>query len=238
MPRPAATVVLLRPGAAGLEVLLTHRPATMAFAAGAHVFPGGRVDPADADPALAARSVLSATDAAAALGGDLAARRRPWRPTSPRSASCSRRPACCSRTRPRPTSAIREARSALLAGRGDAPRRGRRARSLAADRPARPAVALGHARLESAPVRHALLRRRCCPMAWSRRSRATRSRRTPGSARPMPSRRWPTAGCVLWLPTSTTLQQLEHVVAFDEIRERLAPGRLGAVGRRDRLGRR
>ena len=70
-PRPAATVVLLRPGTAGLEVLLTHRPATMAFAGGAHVFPGGRVDPSDSDPALAARSVLAASDAAVALGGDL-----------------------------------------------------------------------------------------------------------------------------------------------------------------------
>ena len=70
-PRPAATVVLLRPGPAGLEVLLTHRPVTMVFAGGAHVFPGGRVDPGDADMALAARSVLGATDAAAALGGDL-----------------------------------------------------------------------------------------------------------------------------------------------------------------------
>src|SRR4029077_3023268 len=71
VPRPAATVVLLRPGAAGLEVLLTHRPATMAFAAGAHLFPGGRVDPGEAEPALAARSVVSATDAAAAFGGYL-----------------------------------------------------------------------------------------------------------------------------------------------------------------------
>ncbi|MFL5714843.1 MAG: MBL fold metallo-hydrolase, partial [Chloroflexota bacterium] len=34
---------------------------------------------------------------------------------------------------------------------------------------------------------------------------------------------------LLWLPTSSTLQQLEHVVAFDEIRRRLAPGRLGDV---------
>ena len=44
--RPAATVVLLRDGAAGLEVLLMRRPDTMAFAPGMHVFPGGRVDPA------------------------------------------------------------------------------------------------------------------------------------------------------------------------------------------------
>lgn len=41
---PAATVVLLRDGTAGLEVLLMQRPASMAFAPGMHVFPGGRVD--------------------------------------------------------------------------------------------------------------------------------------------------------------------------------------------------
>jgi glyoxylase-like metal-dependent hydrolase (beta-lactamase superfamily II) len=34
---------------------------------------------------------------------------------------------------------------------------------------------------------------------------------------------------VLWLPTSTTLQQLEHVRSIEEIRERLAPGALGTV---------
>jgi glyoxylase-like metal-dependent hydrolase (beta-lactamase superfamily II)/8-oxo-dGTP pyrophosphatase MutT (NUDIX family) len=33
----------------------------------------------------------------------------------------------------------------------------------------------------------------------------------------------------LWLPTSTTLQQLEHARSIDEIRERLAPGRLGPI---------
>ena len=71
VPRPAATVVLLRPGARGLETLLTHRPATMAFAPDVHVFPGGRVDDADADPALVARSTVMPGDAAAALGGDL-----------------------------------------------------------------------------------------------------------------------------------------------------------------------
>ncbi|MCU0301033.1 MAG: hypothetical protein MUF35_05440 [Candidatus Nanopelagicales bacterium] len=43
---PAATVVLLRDGPAGLEALLMRRPATMAFAPGMHVFPGGRVDEA------------------------------------------------------------------------------------------------------------------------------------------------------------------------------------------------
>ena len=47
VPRPAATVVLLRPGARGLEVLLTRRPSTMAFGPGLHVFPGGALDPSD-----------------------------------------------------------------------------------------------------------------------------------------------------------------------------------------------
>ena len=33
----------------------------------------------------------------------------------------------------------------------------------------------------------------------------------------------------MWVPTSTTLQQLEHVRAIEEIPERLAPGRLGSI---------
>lgn len=69
IPRPAATVALVRPGPDGLEVLLTRRPTTMAFAADLHVFPGGRVDPADADPRLVARSTLDPVSASAALGG-------------------------------------------------------------------------------------------------------------------------------------------------------------------------
>jgi 8-oxo-dGTP pyrophosphatase MutT (NUDIX family) len=47
VPRHAATVVLLRDGAGGLEVYLLRRTATMAFAAGMYVFPGGSVDPRD-----------------------------------------------------------------------------------------------------------------------------------------------------------------------------------------------
>ena len=47
-PRPAATVVLLRPAADGPEVLLTRRPSTMAFGPDLHVFPGGAVEPDDA----------------------------------------------------------------------------------------------------------------------------------------------------------------------------------------------
>src|SRR5690242_2868671 len=55
-PRPAASVVLLRPGPDGPAVLLTHRPPSMAFAPDVHVFPGGAVDPGDADDRLVARS--------------------------------------------------------------------------------------------------------------------------------------------------------------------------------------
>jgi 8-oxo-dGTP pyrophosphatase MutT (NUDIX family) len=55
-PRAAASVVLCRDGAAGLETYLLHRHARMAFAASMVVFPGGGVDPVDLahpDPRLA-----------------------------------------------------------------------------------------------------------------------------------------------------------------------------------------
>ncbi|MFM8691662.1 MAG: NUDIX domain-containing protein, partial [Limnohabitans sp.] len=47
--RPAATVLLLRDGPLGLEVLMTRRSMTASFAPGAYVFPGGGIDPADAN---------------------------------------------------------------------------------------------------------------------------------------------------------------------------------------------
>jgi 8-oxo-dGTP pyrophosphatase MutT (NUDIX family) len=56
-PLPAATVVVRR----GSEVLLLRRPQRSGFAAGAWVFPGGRVDAGDADPAL--RSALHGSPA-------------------------------------------------------------------------------------------------------------------------------------------------------------------------------
>ncbi len=47
-PIPAATVVVMRPGAGPVpEILVVERSAAMAFAGGAIVFPGGRIDPAD-----------------------------------------------------------------------------------------------------------------------------------------------------------------------------------------------
>lgn len=50
---------------------MTHRPSTMAFGPGLHVFPGGAVDPGDGDGTLAARSVLDSSACAAAWAGDL-----------------------------------------------------------------------------------------------------------------------------------------------------------------------
>lgn len=47
--KPAATVMLLRDGARGLEVFLQRRVVAMAFAGGMTVFPGGGVDERDAD---------------------------------------------------------------------------------------------------------------------------------------------------------------------------------------------
>jgi recombination protein RecT len=47
VPRPAATVLLLRDGPEGVEVLMTRRSPTASFAPGAYVFPGGGIDAAD-----------------------------------------------------------------------------------------------------------------------------------------------------------------------------------------------
>jgi glyoxylase-like metal-dependent hydrolase (beta-lactamase superfamily II)/8-oxo-dGTP pyrophosphatase MutT (NUDIX family) len=227
VPRPAATVVLLRPGEWGLEVLLTHRPATMAFAAGAFVFPGGRVDPGDADPALAARSVVGAADAAVALGGDLppevalaaylAAIRELFEEAGVLLADTSAT-----------DERIREARTALLAGQVALP-------ELAASL--------------DLTLRTDLL----APLSrWVTPSSSPRRFDTRFFAAMLPTGVEPSfegdevfahtwlrpvdalaamaAGTLLlWLPTSSTLQQLEHVVGLDEIRERLAPGPLAEV---------
>ncbi|MBI5279533.1 MAG: MBL fold metallo-hydrolase [Burkholderiales bacterium] len=72
VPRPAATVLLLRDGPEGVEVLMTRRSSTASFAPGAYVFPGGGIDAADAEAhALAARRVtqsgLLLTQAIAAI---------------------------------------------------------------------------------------------------------------------------------------------------------------------------
>src|SRR5438132_991233 len=51
-PVPAATILLLRDGEAGLEVFMVRRHHEIEFAAGALVFPGGKASREDFDPAL------------------------------------------------------------------------------------------------------------------------------------------------------------------------------------------
>lgn len=75
-PIPAATLVLMRPGPRAPEILMVERAQRMAFAPGAMVFPGGRIDPDDfvlgRDPIGAAkvaaiRETLEETGIAVAL---------------------------------------------------------------------------------------------------------------------------------------------------------------------------
>jgi recombination protein RecT len=70
--RPAATVLLLRDSAQGMEVLMTRRSMTASFAPGAYVFPGGGIDAADAQAhrqstRRATQSDLHLTQAIAAI---------------------------------------------------------------------------------------------------------------------------------------------------------------------------
>lgn len=69
VPHPSATVVLMREGEGGPEVLLLRRNRATGFVPGAYVFPGGRVDAADGEDALAGRwDGLTREDAAGRLG--------------------------------------------------------------------------------------------------------------------------------------------------------------------------
>ena len=52
VPRPAATITIVRDVPAGFEVLMMQRSLQSGFMAGAYVFPGGAVDDEDLDPAL------------------------------------------------------------------------------------------------------------------------------------------------------------------------------------------
>lgn len=55
--RPAATILLLRDGAQGPEILMSRRSMNASFAPGVYVFPGGVVDALDSSPA--ARAVIA-----------------------------------------------------------------------------------------------------------------------------------------------------------------------------------
>ena len=67
-PRDAASVVMLRDGAQGLEVLLMRRHTDSAVLGGAYVFPGGKVDAPDAAPDTLARLDRTPAELHARLG--------------------------------------------------------------------------------------------------------------------------------------------------------------------------
>jgi 8-oxo-dGTP pyrophosphatase MutT (NUDIX family) len=68
-PRPAASLILLRDGSDGAEVLLVQRNPEQKFMGGAWVFPGGGTGPDDADPAATALRELE-EEAGIALGAE------------------------------------------------------------------------------------------------------------------------------------------------------------------------
>ena len=227
-PRPAATVVLMRSGSAGPEVLLGRRPPTMAFAPDVHVFPGGRVDSADAHPSLIARSVRSGEEAAAALGGDLD-------PTAATAAFVA---------------AIREVfeESGVLLADGPPPSPG----VLGAARAALVAGEIGFQAL-AAQLDLTLRTDWLVPISrWVTPPTLPRRFDARFFAAEMPlgavatiageevvDQRWirpsdaleamAEGDLALWVPTSTTLQQLEHVTDFGDVRRHLAAGALGEV---------
>jgi glyoxylase-like metal-dependent hydrolase (beta-lactamase superfamily II)/8-oxo-dGTP pyrophosphatase MutT (NUDIX family) len=213
--RPAATIVLVRPGPAGLEVLLTRRPDSMAFAAGLHVFPGGRVDPADTAPELVARARAGPRDAPDGdLGHRIAAIRETW-----------------------------EEVGVLLADRRGSPLA--RVSGPAGHRPGDHAEPDGFRRLvadldlELRADALVEVARWTTPRAYPRRfaARFFVAELPPGSElRPDPVEvaglTWLTPRAALaemaagriamWPPTSTTLQRLERARSFDQIRAGLA----------------
>jgi glyoxylase-like metal-dependent hydrolase (beta-lactamase superfamily II)/8-oxo-dGTP pyrophosphatase MutT (NUDIX family) len=225
-PLAAATVVLLRPGPDGLEALLTHRPASMAFAPDVQVFPGGRVDVSDADPTIQARSVVSPTTAAEAVGGDLS-------PTEALAAYVA---------------AIREAFEEvgiLLADHEPGIDLGAARRRLLAAPDAFPSIA-EELDLRLRTDRLVPLSRWVTPPILERRfdARFFATLAPEGAEaslvgeevaahawhRPIDALEAMARGdLAMWLPTSTTLAQLLHVASIDDVRSRLTPGPLGDV---------
>jgi glyoxylase-like metal-dependent hydrolase (beta-lactamase superfamily II)/8-oxo-dGTP pyrophosphatase MutT (NUDIX family) len=231
-PVPAATVVLLRPSRAGLELLLTRRPSSMAFAADMHVFPGGRVDDADRSPELRGRSVVTPSQAAKALGDDLneehalaayiAAIRELFEEAGVLLADGGGQAAAI------PVSHISEARSALVGGEATFA-------SIARELELRLRTdwLVPLSRWVTPPI---------MPRRFDARFFAAelpRGARVSFEGDEVVAHAWltPAAGLAamaegrigMWVPTSATLQQLEHVMSFEQIRERLTPTPLGII---------
>lgn len=239
-PKLASTVVLVRSGRGGPEVLLTRRPASMAFAPDMSVFPGGRVDADDAEPSLLARSIVGAADAARALGGDL-------------------EPTLALATHVAAIRELFEEAGVLLADvAGDAKAQDGSLPSAVPPRSlglARSALVGGEATFGAIAAELGLrlrtdllvpLSRWVTPPTLPRRFDARFfAAELPSGARvsfegdEVAGHTWLTPATALramadgeigmWQPTSATLQQLEHARSVDDMRRRLMPGLLGPV---------
>ena len=234
--RPAATVVLLRPGPSGLRALLTRRPATMAFASDMHVFPGGRVDAADADVGLAARSVRTAEEASLVLGGDLnpvvalaahiAAIRELFEEAGVLLATVGDGTPDATVGDGAPDIDLAAARTAMLRGETDLP-----ALATRLDLRLRTDLLVPLSRW----VTPSDFRRRFDARFFAAQLPAGVEPTFEGDEvaghvwlRPTDALEAMAEGrLAMWLPTTATLQQLEHVGSLTEIADRLAPGLLG-----------
>ena len=215
-PRPAATIVLVRPGADGLEVLLTRRPDSMAFAAGLHVFPGGRVEPSDADSRLVARARGPVDETSFRIAHRIAAIRETWEEVGVLLAAARGRPSSqppsTASDRRRPFADLVEENGLELltdelvdVARWTTPRAFPRrfdARFFVARLPAGAVLDLDPGEV----VDHAWLTPRAALAAMAGGSIA------------------------MWPPTSTTLQRLERAESFEEVRDGLARAEEPPIG--------
>jgi glyoxylase-like metal-dependent hydrolase (beta-lactamase superfamily II)/8-oxo-dGTP pyrophosphatase MutT (NUDIX family) len=202
----------------------------MAFAADMHVFPGGRLDPGDSEPALTERAATEPAAAATALGGDLqpsvaiglhiAAIRELFEEAGVLLAE-AREGALAPRS-------VSQARTALVGGDASFAQV-----ALELDLRLRTDLLAPLSRWVTPPI----LPRRFDARFFVAELPAGARVRFEGDE--VAGHAWltPAAGLgamadghlAMWIPTSTTLQQLEFVRSMDEVRARLSPGRLGEI---------
>ncbi len=183
----------------------------MAFAAGLHVFPGGRVEPSDADPRLVGRARGPRDRASFRVDHRIAAIRETWEEVGVLLAAPDDRPSSARSgevlDRERPFVDLVEAgRLELLTDRLVEVARWTTPRSFPRRFDTRFFVAELPADAVLDPDPREVVGPRLAHAAGG------------------PRARWPAGSIAMWPPTSTTLQRLERAVSFDEIRARAGRG--------------